>query len=471
MFLELEKKEDRKLALIDSDGRTVTYGQLKAFAAKMSEILPDRCLVFILCRNSAGAAAVYLAALSNRIVPLMLGTNIDRSLLQELIRCYQPSYIWKPCGTTEVEENVVFHAFDYDLVTCKKGSDRMYEELSLLLPTSGSTGSPKLVRHSYHNLEANAQNITAFFKLDGSHRPMLDLPVQYTYGLSVLNSHLYAGATILLTDFSIMQREYWDFFRKNKATSITGVPYTYEMLKAFRIFKMELPSLKLLSQGGGKLREDLQQEYAQFANETGREFVITYGQTEGSARMAYLPAEDARKKIGSIGKAIPGGRIYLVDEKGNKIAQTGKPGEMVYEGPNVTLGYAECKEELLRGDERKGLLHTGDIAKQDEDGYLYIVGRKKRFLKLYGNRISLDECEQLIQKEYQIECACTGRDNEMHIYIVGDIHGDVIHFLSETTHINKKAFHMKRIEKLPRNEAGKILYSDLEKECREGFNS
>lgn len=144
---------------------------------------------------------------------------------------------------------------------------------------------------------------------------------------------------------------------------------------------------------------------------------------------------------------------------------------MVYEGPNVTLGYAECKEDLLRGDERKGVLHTGDIARQDEDGYLYIVGRKKRFLKLYGNRISLDECEQLIQGEYQVECACTGRDNEMNIYIVGESPGDVAHFLSETTHINQKAFHMKRVEKLPRNEAGKILYNNLEKERQGGFNS
>lgn len=467
MFLELEKKDDNRLALVDSGGRMVTYRQLNAFIAEISEVLPDRCLVFILCKNSVGAAAAYLAALSNRVVPLMLGNAINRELLQTLMKRYQPSYIWQPCDMTKGGEAVVFRSFGYDLVACKNAPALVHEELSLLLPTSGSTGSPKLVRHSYENLEISARNVAAFFELDGSEHPMLDLPIQYTYGLSVLNSHIYAGATVLLSGYSVMQKEYWDFFKDNGATSITGVPYTYEMMKAFRIFRMELPSLKLLSQGGGKLDEALQKEYAQFAKETGRKFVITYGQTEGSARMAYLPAEDALAKPGSIGKAIPDGRLYLVDEDGSKIFGADKPGELVYEGLNVTMGYAACREDLLRGDERKGVLCTGDVAKQDRDGYFYIIGRKNRFLKLYGNRVSLDECEQLIQGKYCVECACTGMDNQMHIYITEGSTEDITQFLAETTHINQDAFQVTRLEKLPRNEAGKILYGDLEMVCWE----
>lgn len=468
MFLELEKKEDNRLALVDSSGRTATYGQLKAFIAGMPEMLPERCLIFILCRNSVGAAAAYLAALSRRIVPLMLGEAVDQGTLRALAERYQPSYIWQPHDMTKAGEKAVPGPFGYDLAAYENVPAPMHEALSLLLPTSGSTGSPKLVRHSYENLEANARNIAAFFEMDGSERPMLDLPIQYTYGLSVLNSHIYAGATVLLSDYGIMQKEHWDFFRANQATSITGVPYTYEMMKALRIMRMELPSLKLLSQGGGKLDEALQREYAQFAKDTGRKFMITYGQTEGSARMAYLPAEDAFSRLGSIGKAIPGGTLYLIDEDGCKISEAGKPGELVYEGPNVTMGYAACKEDLLRGDERDGVLHTGDIAKQDRGGYFYIVGRKSRFLKLYGNRVSLDECEQLVQGKYCVECACTGIDNQMRIYIAGDVSDeDVVRFLSETTRINQNAFRTVRLEKLPRNEAGKILYSALDMAKRE----
>ena len=183
--------------------------------------------------------------------------------------------------------------------------------------------------------------------------------------------------------------------------------------------------------------------------------------------MAYLPAEDALSKPGSIGRAIPGGRLSLADGDGGKISEVDKPGELVYEGPNVTMGYAMRREDLLRGDERKGVLYTGDVAKRDQDGYFYIVGRKSRFLKLYGNRVSLDECEQLIRGKYGVECACTGMDNQMHVYITGGSADATVRFLAATTHINQDAFRVTWIEKLPRNEAGKILYGDLDMVCRE----
>lgn len=466
MFLEIDQKEKEQMALIDHNGEILSYGQLKAFIDETAGLFPERCLIFILCKNCTGAAAAYLSALSNHIVPLLLGASIDRELLKQLEDRYQPSFLWKPSCDVCDGDRVVFEAFSYSLVSCGRKPCEMYGQLSLLLPTSGSTGSPKLVRHSYTNLESNARNIAEFFQLDGSQRPMLDLPMQYTYGLSVLNSHIYAGATVLLSDLSMMQQEYWNFFKDNQATSITGVPYTYEMLKRFRIFRMKLPSLQLLSQGGGKLSEELHREYAEFAKETNRKFIVTYGQTEGSARMAYLPAEKALDKPGSIGKAIPGGTIYLVDEAGQRIQGHGNcdeiTGEIVYEGPNVTLGYAESIEDLTRGDERKGVLYTGDIARQDAEGYLYIIGRKKRFLKLYGNRISLDECEQMLQREFAAECACTGLDNQMKIYMTGHVESEsVIRFLSRKIQIHEKAFEVFPVEELPRNEAGKILYDSL----------
>lgn len=461
MFLGLEKKDGDMPALVDSGGSTLTYGQLREFCCGMAGIVPKRSLVFILCRNCVAAAAAYLACMESRAVPLLLGAAVDEELLGELMGRYRPNYIWMPEGFVPAGKTAICRRMGYALIPHSRETCRMHDGLSLLLPTSGSTGSPKLVRHSYGNLEASARNVAAFFGLDGLERPMLDLPIQYTYGLSVLNSHIYAGATVLLSDYGIMQKEHWAFFKANQATSITGVPYTYEMMKALRIMRMELPSLKLLSQGGGKLDEGLQREYARFARDTGRQFVITYGQTEGSARMAGLPAQDALERVGSIGKAIPGGRLYLADENGNKIFGDGRRGELVYEGPNVTMGYAVCREDLLLGDERNGILHTGDIAEQDRDGYFYIVGRKSRFLKLYGNRVSLDECETLIKSAFGIECACTGTDDKMRIYITGGLTVDIVQFLARMTHINQKAFQMKRIEKLPRNEAGKILYGEL----------
>lgn len=462
MFLELDKKEKNIISLIDSDGIQATYGDIMQFSVALREVIPGRTLVFILCSNCVGAAMGYLGALTNRIVPLMLSASMDKELLERLVDLYHPGYIWKPVDFVSEQEEILFNQYGYALTATGLDVYQMHEELSLLLTTSGSTGSPKLVRHSYKNLEAQARNISAFFELDETERPMLDLPINYTYGLSVLHSHLYAGATVLLTSLNVLDPEYWEFFNKNKATSITNVPYYYEILKKLRFFRMNLPSLRTISQGGGKLSEKLHREFAEYAQNTGRRFIVTYGQTEGSARMAYLPPEYALSKCGSIGKAIPNGYLFLIDEEGNEIAEPDTVGEMVYKGPNVTLGYAQKGEDLALGDERCGRLHTGDMVKRDQDGFFYIVGRKSRFLKLCGFRVSLDECENMIRSVFDVECACVGNDECMKIYVTTkQRHEDIQRYISDKTNINSGVFQVRYIEKIPRNEAGKILYSKL----------
>lgn len=463
MFLEIDKKNKNKIAIKDSDNQQITYGEIVEFANLFEKTVGERTLIFILNRNSVGSAAGYLGAMINRIVPLMLGASMDQELLEELTRIYHPKYLWKPVEMVKEGESRRLEQYGYALVETDLTPYPMYEELSLLLTTSGSTGSPKLVRHSYTNLEAQARNISAFFELDAAERPMLDLPINYTMGLSVLNSHLYSEATVLLTSLNVLNPSYWEYFKREGATSFTNVPYSYEILKKLRFFRMELPSLKLITQGGGKLNEELQREFAEYAEQTGKRFILTYGQTEGSARMAYLPSEYAKEKYGCIGRAIPNGRLYLIDDDGNEIMEPDVVGEMVYEGPNVTLGYAQSGEELLLGDERHGILPTGDMAKKDADGFFYIVGRKKRFLKLCGYRVGLDECENLIKAEFDTECACVGDDSCMRIYVTTtQEHDKMKRYIAEKTNLNSSVFQVCQIEKLPRNEAGKILYSKLQ---------
>ncbi|MBO4981784.1 MAG: AMP-binding protein [Lachnospiraceae bacterium] len=462
MFLELDKKDGKKIALTDSGKQIVSYEEIINFGKNFYEVIGRRTLIFVLCSNCVGAAAGYLGAMIHHIVPLMLGASMDRQLLGELVRVYHPEYIWKPVSMVEDHERILLERYQYVLVATGLKSYPLYEELSLLLTTSGSTGSPKLVRHSYGNLEAQARNISAFFELDDMEKPMLDLPINYTYGLSVLNSHLYSGATVLLTSMNPLNPGYWEFLKTNEATSITNVPYYYEILKKLRFFRMELPSLRTISQGGGKLNEELHKEFAEYAQNTGRRFIVTYGQTEGSARMAWLPPKYALSKCGSIGKAIPNGHLFLVDESGNEITEPYTIGEMVYEGPNVTLGYAQSGEDLILGDERHGILYTGDMVKTDKDGFFYIVGRKKRFLKLWGYRVGLDECENIIKSAFDVECACIGNDECMEIYVTTEKdHDKIRRYISDKTNINSSAFKVCYIEKLPRNEAGKILYSKL----------
>jgi acyl-coenzyme A synthetase/AMP-(fatty) acid ligase len=161
----------------------------------------------------------------------------------------------------------------------------------------------------------------------------------------------------------------------------------------------------------------LNQKFVDYCKSTGKRWIATYGQSQGTARMAWLPTEWAESKMGSIGRAVPNGEMFLVDGEGNEITEPNVQGEMCYRGKNVTMGYARQREDLLLGDERNGFLRTGDLAYQDEDGCFYIVGRMGRFLKLFGMRIGLDECEQIIKAKFPIECACVGNDEKMIIYV------------------------------------------------------
>jgi acyl-coenzyme A synthetase/AMP-(fatty) acid ligase len=221
-----------------------------------------------------------------------------------------------------------------------------------------------------------------------------------------------------------------------------------------------LPDLKIITQGGGKLSPTLFNEFADYATRTGKKFIATYGQTEGTARMAYLPADFAQSKVGSIGKAIPEGRLYLVDESGEEVTQADTPGEMVYSGPNVTLGYAFSGEDLSKNDEREGVLPTGDIAVKDSDGFFYIVGRISRFLKLYGVRVGLDEVEQLIFQAFGVENICTGTDEKMKIYVTNqEMMTAIADFVIQKTGLYHQAFEVLFIPQIPRNDVGKVIYN------------
>jgi acyl-coenzyme A synthetase/AMP-(fatty) acid ligase len=218
-----------------------------------------------------------------------------------------------------------------------------------------------------------------------------------------------------------------------------------------------------MTQAGGKLSPELHKKFAEYAESTGRRFVVMYGQTEATARMSYLPYEKSLEKCGSMGIVIPGGEFSLIDVNGNTITESENAGELVYKGDNVTLGYAECGADLAKGDERGGVLITGDMAKRDSDGYYYIVGRKKRFLKIFGNRVNLDEAERLIKTAFDCECACAGADDKMSVYVTdAGIIQDVRKFISEKTGLHPSAFDVKAIDAIPKNEAGKIRYHALE---------
>lgn len=457
-------------AIVSEDGSCISYGDLQRQCLPLAQAARGRCLVFCLCRNEKGSLLGYAAFLNHKIVPLLLDAGLERGLLYLLIETYKPDYLWLPIDSIDGRFRAlsqVYSAWGYALLkTMHKNAYPLFDGLALLLTTSGSTGSPKLVRQSYANIQANTESIAEYLELDETERPITTMPMSYTYGLSIINSHLYAGASIILTNKTLMQKEFWHQLKEYKATSFGGVPYIYEMLEKLRFFRMDLPGLRTMTQAGGKLISELHRKFAEYALENGKRFIVMYGQTEATARMSYLPADKSLEKYGSMGIAIPGGEFSLIDTDGNVITQPDVVGELIYKGANVTLGYAEHGDDLIKGDERGGVLITGDMAKRDCDGYYYIVGRKKRFLKIFGNRVNLDDTERLIRAEFDgIDCACAGSDDNLIVYICadeGELDNSISSFLTSKTGLNKSAFTIKAINELPRSESGKILYNQLE---------
>ncbi len=460
------KKFKNQIAAVDDEGNTISYGALQLFEKKL-KIQCKRGLCVNLCTNSIGSLSGYAAMINVGLVPIMLSADMDHELCKELIQLYQPEYLWIPNNLRDEFGNSEVLLSDYNYLLLKTNYNyfnNLNDELALLLTTSGSTGSPKLVRQSYNNIKANTESIIEYLGINSEERPITTLPMNYTYGLSIINTHLYVGATILLTSQSMMQKGFWEFFKTQQATSFGGVPYTYAMLKRLHFINMDLPCLKTMTQAGGKLAVEVHKEFAQYAKDNHKKFVVMYGQTEATARMAYLPDEMALEKIGSMGIAIPGGCFSLIKEDGTEIKKSNETGELVYKGPNVTLGYAECREDLEKGDERQGILYTGDIAKCDDDGYYYIIGRKKRFIKIFGKRINLDEIDNLVKEKYEdLECASCGIDDKMYIFINSNTQiNEIRTYISEKICINASAIKVKYIDSIPKNDAGKILYKKLE---------
>lgn len=464
MFLNIDKQDKEKIALIDNEGNSVKYGEIPELMKNVGENVVSRSIIFNLCKNTVGSVIGYLGFVEKKAVPVMLNSKIDKELLDNLLETYKPAYLWIPKENTEnYPYEKVYELFDYVLLKTDNEIYPINDKLQLLMTTSGSTGSPKLVRYKKGNLEANAKNVALAFGWTSEERPVCDLGMQYTMGLNVINTHLYVGATLLLTTYNLFSGEFWDYIRAEKATNFTGVPFSYDIFYRLHFERMDLPYLTTLSQGGGKLTDARFKQLADYAERTGKRFIASFGTTETSARMACLPADLAASKIGSIGRAIPEGELFLVDTEGNLIEDVVAEGEMCYKGPNVTMGYAVCKEDLEKDDEFNGVYHTGDLAKRDEDGCYYVTGRLSRFLKLLSYRVSLDQTERMIQQEFGIECACAGTDQRMNIYVTdGSKSKEIVDFLCDKLGMFKSLFRVFVIDEILRNDSGKIQYKKLD---------
>ena len=461
-----------KLSLFNPQGSVIEEnGQLHRVHKILAEgdiffsTIKPGSLVLLLCQNQYETVFFYINAIERGVIPIMIDAKSDASLLSKLILEYKPDYIFSPSIKDTQFENYLLcnNLRNYSLFKNDKESEiTLNHELALLMSTSGTTGSPKLVRLSYQNLVSNASSISEYLHLNSSETAISTLPINYSFGLSIINSHLLVGGSVVITMEGITQRKFWDLFNIFKVTSLSGVPYTFEILKKFKLLNIDLPSLKTLTQAGGKLSNEHIEYFAQLSINKGIQFFVMYGQTEGTARLSYLSPEFISEKIGSIGKPIPKGEFEIIDENGMKIKQSRILGQLVYTGQNVMLGYAESKEDLTHGNVNNNRLETGDIAYFDDNCFYFIVGRIKRFIKIFGNRINLDELEQLLKKS-DIDSACVGKDNLLLVYLLLEENKIIVKdILSKKLGIHPSAIELRIIQEFPKNESGKTLYSKLE---------
>ena len=421
----------------------VTYKEL----GKIVEELIDACSTFrsavLVFEQNIYCVAFYLACLISKKLVILLDPHSTQSDVIHIADVFNVSLI---AGHSEIESSCFSHIYSkcefniyhtgYKITACP------HPELAILVNTSGSTSAPKFVKLSYDNLICNTKQITRYLPINSDSFAGPPPPFSYVYGLSVLNTHLAMGGQIALCNDSVISKEYWNFVLSLDVTNINGVPYYYEVINKLNFYANLKKKLKFLTQAGGRMSDLVRERLiSEFINS---QIFIMYGQSEATARISYLPYNKIREKCGSVGIAVDGGKLS-VDQN-----------EIIYEGNNIYRGYAYSANDLTKLEDI-GKLHTGDLGYLDDEGYLYITGRKSRFIKLPGKRLSLDDCERQLTN-YGYECAIVQIDDKMKIYVVGNCSKKEV---SQILGLSSIYFDLFYVQELTRTINGKIHYAKL----------
>lgn len=406
-FIEAHRHSEHIALMDDTDG--LTYRELREAIERRAQnwqqiVSLHRPVVMMLIDNSITSVVDYLTALSLDYVVLLLNPDCTLATREQYAQVLTPNAV--------IGDGTVTLLHNEPLPTDAR--------LSLLLSTSGSTGAGKCVALSQRNLTANCDAILAYLPIVAEDITLATLPLSYSYGLSVLHTHLKAGATICFTRHSVFDKAFWALIKNRPVTSLAGVPSFYEMLLRLRFTRMELPALRYFTQAGGKLAPAHVTSLAEHAKQTNKAFYVMYGQTEATARMAYLTPEKVLQKPGAMGQAIAGGEFKLTGA-----TEPDGEGELCYRGDNVMLGYVEKTADLAAFTPPEWLA-TGDLAVCDAGGDYTITGRTKRMIKIAGERVNLDVVEQtflsiLAEQNLPLAACVIGQDDKLIAVYSGEL--------------------------------------------------
>lgn len=461
-FLNTIEEFDNKIAYFTDKDNFVTYRQLVSESDSFGISLLARQLALCISSNSPEFLTGYLGMMRQGIVPILLNSDISDENISALIQIYKPRYVFSSSDVSNLEFKQLSKLGNYKLFQNQENFSKLDQDLAILLTTSGTTSSSKLVKISYNNIQSNTKSIVEFMKLDWRSRAITTLPFNYSYGLSIINTHLFVGGSLILNNHSITEPNFWEKFRNCSPTHLGGVPFSYEIYKRFEGEIFSSHSVDTLTQAGGRLSEKLVHFFAEKCLAESKNFYVMYGQTEATARISFLPAERAVSKPGSIGRAIPGGQIFLHDSTNEIINVPHTAGELVYIGPNVSLGYAESFKDLLSNEERQELLHTGDIGFFDSDGDFFITGRSSRYAKINAVRINLEEIDSFLAELGFISATITN-DVKIFVFLENRHPFDELKVkIQYLANIRPSQLEVSRIDLLPRTNSGKINFRELD---------
>lgn len=447
-------------ALIAADGsQTLTHGEIAALAENFAEATDGHRLVFHFGAQTMRSISLYRAAVDSGAAVALLDAGGNEEFARELISRYRPDVL---VGAPESVRDDTYAEVETDVLLREGEPAEVHPDLSILLSTSGSTGSPKFVRLSRANVAANTDQIIASLGITADDRAITALPLYYSYGMSVVNTHLAAGGAVVVTSDSVFDPGFWQAFADHRVSFLSGVPSSFAMLRRLRIENMDLPALRAITQAGGKLNDKLIEHFAAIMGERGGDFFVMYGQTEAAPRITCRSVNATPERVGSVGQALRGGVLEISDPDG-AVLPAGESGEVRYRGPNVMMGYADTAADLALGDVHGDALQTGDLGHLDDDGYLYITGRSKRIAKVSGLRISLDEVEQLVADRGPVAAVPRGEDAVV-VYCAwedDDLRG-LSRELTARLKLPPRSIVLEHIEAIPVLNNGKTDYQSLQ---------
>lgn len=438
-----------KFVVVQSDGQKLCAPKINQICDDFFNKITKKSLVLLCCSNEIDDLIIYLTCTRKNIPIMLISEEVPNKILDEIIANFRPGYVVTNRQLKFYKSSELFLKTFY----CTSFDEVVHPDISLLMTTSGSTGTAKFVKLSYQNIRSNTEDIVSYLGLKNSDTSITSLPMHYTYGLTLINSAIFSGGTLVLTNSTVTQKEFWELFKNFSVTNLAGVPYTFQILNSMRFFRRNQPSLRFITQAGGKMDDKTLQDLMEYCDRNGKELFLMYGQAEASPRMSYVPPSQVINKSQTVGIAVPSGKIDILD------AQENGTGEIIFTGPNVFGGYAKSFEDLLNFN-TASTLETGDIGYIDDDGYLVVTGRKKRFIKLFGHRVGLDELETHLSRTFSAYTfTCAGHDNKLHVKYLGDNFSEVLQdHLVDLLNVNAKAIKVERVDEIPRNAYGKIVY-------------